>query len=498
MIKIFKIGIWRSCKSTIPWLKKDIYLLAPRNRCSEERNSLGGTGFEQVKYQNKREEELRGKNWFVCKGRRGWDDLSASFLSSQKTKRVLMNTAQADLQSLKAHDLNRELVISFIFITSLTRNEIKLSFVWFITSISLPDWLSRLSRYACDSLPIIFSFKMIRLNDLPDHFTPKNKRKTILEILLKVIVNRILKGMNKRIDGRDLPWVITLKNTCCRGDEWWCWFVGDSSLAQGAGLRCDRYLHEELGWHRWKRRLYGDRVRMWLRWQTRSAFTYYSVNFEKSTGTASLVFPGGIPQGTPNPDVMCNKSKSEPFGLCYDLGCRLKLGIMLRSGAWWGWHCSHAKWRGQWQGPDLFPQSTFTKNNSKKPCSPLGHLEKPEVRKLAEEAGLATPRKKGVCFIGEKNFKNFLSNYLSASAWSHGWLWTVDMGEHAGLICPYDWPAMEGTWYRWSTRRPTMPLGSLSERFEPKILSSMSSKPKVFYHDSLMSTSLRRPSQSSL
>ena len=41
---------------------------------------------------------------------------------------------------------------------------------------------------------------------------------------------------------------------------------------------------------------------------------------------------------------------------------------------------------------------------------PLGHLEKPEVRRLAEEAGLATAEKKdstGICFIGEKNFKEF-------------------------------------------------------------------------------------------
>ena len=49
---------------------------------------------------------------------------------------------------------------------------------------------------------------------------------------------------------------------------------------------------------------------------------------------------------------------------------------------------------------------------------PIGDLPKPEVRRIAEENGLATARKKdstGVCFIGERNFKQFLSGYLPRS-----------------------------------------------------------------------------------
>ena len=68
---------------------------------------------------------------------------------------------------------------------------------------------------------------------------------------------------------------------------------------------------------------------------------------------------------------------------------------------------------------------------------PLGHLEKTEVRKIAERVGLATAKKKdstGICFIGEKNFKQFLSQYLPAQK---GRMMTVDgrdMGEHVGLM----------------------------------------------------------------
>ncbi len=48
---------------------------------------------------------------------------------------------------------------------------------------------------------------------------------------------------------------------------------------------------------------------------------------------------------------------------------------------------------------------------------PIGHLDKKEVRKIALEQGLATANKKdstGICFIGERHFNAFLSNYLPA------------------------------------------------------------------------------------
>ena len=47
-------------------------------------------------------------------------------------------------------------------------------------------------------------------------------------------------------------------------------------------------------------------------------------------------------------------------------------------------------------------------------------MDKKEVRKIALENDLVTANKKdstGICFIGERNFKEFLTNYLPAQEW---------------------------------------------------------------------------------
>lgn len=68
---------------------------------------------------------------------------------------------------------------------------------------------------------------------------------------------------------------------------------------------------------------------------------------------------------------------------------------------------------------------------------PVGELEKPEVRRLAEEHDLITHNKKdstGICFIGERRFSDFLKQYLPAQP---GKIKTPDgdtIGEHQGLM----------------------------------------------------------------
>ena len=68
---------------------------------------------------------------------------------------------------------------------------------------------------------------------------------------------------------------------------------------------------------------------------------------------------------------------------------------------------------------------------------PVGHLRKPEVRRIAREAGLANHAKRdstGICFIGERPFREFLSRYLPREP---GPMVTPEgdrVGEHLGLM----------------------------------------------------------------
>lgn len=121
---------------------------------------------------------------------------------------------------------------------------------------------------------------------------------------------------------------------------------------------------------------------------------------------------------TPNPDILCNKYiKFKAFlDVATSLGAdKIAMGHYARvrkSGD------EYQLLRAIDQNKD---QSYFlcqlTQNQLKYVLFPIGELIKPEVRKIAAELNLATAKKKdstGICFIGERNFSAFLSNYLPA------------------------------------------------------------------------------------
>ncbi|VTO28339.1 thiouridylase [Klebsiella pneumoniae] len=70
--------------------------------------------------------------------------------------------------------------------------------------------------------------------------------------------------------------------------------------------------------------------------------------------------------------------------------------------------------------------------------------KKPQVRKIAEELDLITAKKKdstGICFIGERKFRDFLGRYLPAQP---GKILTVDGEENrypSGADVPHPGPA---------------------------------------------------------
>ncbi|ATQ83414.1 tRNA 2-thiouridine(34) synthase MnmA [Moraxella osloensis] len=143
---------------------------------------------------------------------------------------------------------------------------------------------------------------------------------------------------------------------------------------------------------------------------------------------------------TPNPDILCNKEVKFKAFLDY----ALTLGAdYIATG--------HYARRGFSDETGKAPLLRGLDNNKDqsyflhavagdkiaKTLFPVGELEKPEVRLIAEQYDLATAKKKdstGICFIGERRFKDFLQQYLPAQK---GDIYTDDgkkIGTHDGLM----------------------------------------------------------------
>ncbi len=166
---------------------------------------------------------------------------------------------------------------------------------------------------------------------------------------------------------------------------------------------------------------------------------HYSVNFSKEYWNEVFLhclqeYAAGF---TPNPDILCNREiKFKVF-----LQRALALGGDYLAT---GHYCRRLERGGQWHlGRGLDPEKdqsyflyTLKSSILKRVLFPLGELHKTEVRALAERYGLETARKKdstGICFIGKRDFKSFLSRYLAPEPGNFETLSGRVVGRHEGI-----------------------------------------------------------------
>lgn len=144
---------------------------------------------------------------------------------------------------------------------------------------------------------------------------------------------------------------------------------------------------------------------------------------------------------TPNPDILCNKEiKFKAF-----LDHALTLGAdgiatghyaQVRHSQTLSGHAQLLRGIDSNKDQSYFLHAVSGQNFNRT-LFPLGQLEKPKVREIAEQKGFANANKKdstGICFIGERRFKDFLERYLPAQPGKLIDETGKQIGEHHGLM----------------------------------------------------------------
>ena len=141
---------------------------------------------------------------------------------------------------------------------------------------------------------------------------------------------------------------------------------------------------------------------------------------------------------TPNPDIMCNKEiKFKAFlDFAIDLGADfIATGHYARVGRDNG-EVQLLKGMDDNKDQSYFLY-TLGQEQLKRTLFPVGELEKSKVRDYAEKADLATAKKKdstGICFIGERKFRDFLQKFLPAQPGEIISSSGEVIGKHQGLM----------------------------------------------------------------
>ncbi len=141
---------------------------------------------------------------------------------------------------------------------------------------------------------------------------------------------------------------------------------------------------------------------------------------------------------TPNPDILCNREiKFKQFlNWAVDLGAdSIATGhyaqIDLRNG-----HYQLIKGEDENKDQSYFLY-TLGQQALSKSLFPIGHMQKPEVRDRAAAIGLPVDKKKdstGICFIGERRFRDFLNQFLPAKKGDIRTLEGETIGQHMGAM----------------------------------------------------------------
>ena len=142
---------------------------------------------------------------------------------------------------------------------------------------------------------------------------------------------------------------------------------------------------------------------------------------------------------TPNPDIMCNKEIK--FKAFLEFAAEELEADYIATGH----YVRRREVDGHWQMlrgmDDNKDQSYFLytlgEQHVGQTLFPIGDIEKPQVREIAQEQGLITHDKKdstGICFIGERKFTDFLSQYLPAQPGVIETPEGQEIGQHQGLM----------------------------------------------------------------
>lgn len=167
---------------------------------------------------------------------------------------------------------------------------------------------------------------------------------------------------------------------------------------------------------------------------------YYSVNFSKEyLDKVFSIFLSEYEKGrTPNPDVLCNREIK--FGPFLDYAKMLGADYIAT-----GHYCKiesdkenfYLKKAKDKTKDQSYFLNQLSQNQLSRVLFPLADIEKTQVRRIAQENNLENAKKKdstGVCFIGERNFKNFLQGYFPAKKGKIVDLNGNVVGEHVGVL----------------------------------------------------------------